>query len=409
MNGSLSGFDLVGCFITLAKLFVLKKQWQTAADFTMASLTLTFHRMGLSPDSLKNDAFEHPEQPIHPDVLRFLSDHSCLVHILAMIDRGAEILPYLPMLEKIVKLNMLQMHHADAVPPFVVFHAAASEVYRAANMPTRSAASMKNAIDLLQVDPGIQRRLMHAPTSHTGNLSFDSRVMARLLQSQTVLAARMKQRDEKEGRMTDPLPYRPPRVPLPVPEFELPSYGPGSACDSCPKPFIYPPTFCLNRLSAQARPLRPLPGHHAHAEEARSGRQRDNGPLGCTRQGAQSFECGGCSREHRAEPFSDTAHAGRADFCSRFVGARKGRTVRRSNSVLVVFHWYLDSHRVCVKCYESCGCAAVKAWQHLCLLWPKNRFFTTAASARGSIAALHAAHGFDGPYYGGPKTKHKNK
>jgi hypothetical protein len=353
MDGSLSGFDLVGCFITLAKLYVLKKQWQTAADFTMASLTLTFHRMNMSSDSLKNDAFEPSEKPLHPDVLRFLSDHSCLVHILAMIDRSAEILPYLPMLEKIVRLNVLQMHHADAIPPFVVFHAAASEIYRAANMPTRSAASMKNAIDLLQVDPGIQRRLTHAPTSHTGNLSFDSRVMARLLQSQTVLAARMKQRDEKEGRMTDPLPYRPPRVPLPVPEFELPSYGPGAACVSCPnrKPFLSPPTVCSHRLSTQARPLRSLPRHHAHAEEARLGRQGDNGPLGCACQGAQIFDCGGCSREHWAEPCRHTAHAGCAHFCSRFVGARKGRTMRRSNSGLIVS--LLSGQRFCVKSYES--------------------------------------------------------
>ena len=230
MDGSSSGFDLVGCYITLAKLFVLKKNWQSASDFTIASLTLSFYRQNLNPDLLKADTFDHPEQPFHPDLLRFLSDHSCLVHVFVLTDRTAEMLPYLPMLERIVNLNMLQMHHADAIPPIVVFHVAASEVYRAANMPTRSAASMKNALDLLQVDPGIQRRLAHAPTSHTGNLSFDPRVMARLMQSQTVLAARMKQRDEKESRVTDPLPYRPPRVPLPVPEFELPSYGAGTAC-----------------------------------------------------------------------------------------------------------------------------------------------------------------------------------
>jgi hypothetical protein len=88
---------------------------------------------------------------------------------------------------------------------------------------------MKHALDLLQVDPGIQRRLAHAPTSHTGNLSFDPRVMARVMQSQSVLAARMKQRDEKEGRLPDVSLYRPPRVPLPVAEFELPSYIPGLA------------------------------------------------------------------------------------------------------------------------------------------------------------------------------------
>lgn len=226
---SASGFDLVQAYITLAKLFVLKKSWHPAADFAIASLAFAFHKQNLRCDSLKNDSFDNPEHPVHLDVMRFLSDHSCLVHILVLTDRTAEILPYLPKLERVVKLNMLQMHHADSVPPIVVFYVACSEVYRAANMPSRSAASMKHALDLLQVDPGIQRRLAHAPTSHTGNLSFDPRVMARVMQSQSVLAARMKQRDEKEGRLPDVSLYRPPRVPLPVAEFELPSYIPGLA------------------------------------------------------------------------------------------------------------------------------------------------------------------------------------
>jgi hypothetical protein len=228
-TGSSSGFDIIGSFITLAKLFVLKKSWQCAADFAIASLALAFHQRGLNPDALGRNAYNSPDPDVHPDVLRFLSDHSCLVHILVMTDRSAEILPYLPMLERIVKLNMLQMHHADSVPPVVVFHVAASEVYRAANMPARSATAMKDAIDLLQVDPGIQRRLAHAPTLHTGNLSFDPRVMARLMQSQTLLATRMKLRDEKEARVPDPLPYRQPRIPLPIVEFEIPSYGPGAS------------------------------------------------------------------------------------------------------------------------------------------------------------------------------------
>ena len=219
--GSATGFDLVGSFITLAKLFVLKKSWQPAADFALAAMTLGFHAQRMNkPDT------------VHPDVLRFLSEHSCLVHVFVMTDRSAEVLPYMDLLESIIKINPLQVHHADlqSLPPAVVFHVSASEVYRAANMPTRSAAAMKEALDLMQVDPGIQRRLAHAPTSHTGNLSYDPRVMTRLMQSQTVLAARMKQRDEKEGRFTDTLAYRPPRMPLPLPEFELPSYGSGSFC-----------------------------------------------------------------------------------------------------------------------------------------------------------------------------------
>jgi hypothetical protein len=160
--------------------------------------------------------------------MQFLSNHSCLVHIMVMTDRSAEILPYLPALERVVKVNMLHLHHADAMPPVVVFYVAAAEVYRAASIPTRSACAMKEALELLTVDPGIQRRLAHAPISHTGNLSFDPRVLSRLVQSQTALAMRLKQRDEKEGSVTEPLPYRPPRLPLPIPEFELPSYGAGA-------------------------------------------------------------------------------------------------------------------------------------------------------------------------------------
>jgi len=223
--GSATGFDLVGSFITLSKLFVLKKAWQPAADFALAAMTLGFYAQRMNkPDT------------VHPDILRFLADHSCIVHVFVMTDRSSEVLPYMALLERIMKLNPLQVHDPSlqSLPPAVVFHVAASEVYRAANMPTRSAAAMKDALDLMQVDPGIQRRLAHAPTSHTGNLSYDPRVMTRLMQSQTVLAARMKQRDEREGRMTDTLPYRPPRMPLPLPEFELPEYGPGACVRRAP-------------------------------------------------------------------------------------------------------------------------------------------------------------------------------
>jgi hypothetical protein len=330
--GSSSGFDLVGSFITLAKLFVLKKSWQSAADFAVASLALAFRQRGLNPDALRHDAFNGPDHDVHPDVLRFLSDHSCLVHIFVLIDRSAEILPYLPMLERIVNLNMLQMHHADSVPPVIVFHVAASEVYRAANMPARSAAAMKDAIDLLQVDPGIQRRLAHAPTSHTGNLSFDPRVMTRLLQSQTLLATRMKQRDEKEDRVPEALPYRPPRLHLPISEFELPGYGPGASKIVARMSFCLFNDVLLFRVFAQTRPLGPLPGHHADFEETWSRRQGVNGPLGCACKGAESIHAKNIaqrqSREHWIESGDHSANAGCVDICARFVGWRKRREMR---------------------------------------------------------------------------------
>ena len=298
------GFDLVSSFVVLAKLFVLKKSWHTAADFAIASLTLAFYKQPLRPELPQ---FESNEHTVHPGVLQFLSDHSCLVHILVMTDRSAEILPFLPKLERIVKFSLLYVHHADSVPPVVVFHVAASEVYRAANMPSRSAAAMKDAIDLLQADPGIQRRLAHAPTSHIGNLSFDPRLMARLMQSQTVLAARMKQRDEKEGRLTDPLPYRPPRIPLPVPEFELPAYPAGSSYVSCSLIFCLS-NLSLLRLSAKARPLRPLLRHDAQFEEVRPWRQGVHGSLGLACQGSQSLCDTGCLRWSRHCCFVSVVH-----------------------------------------------------------------------------------------------------